>query len=89
VDGPLLSIVMAAFSVAEALRNQPTEGMLELLRACAGQLNIIVSGGTGAGKTTRLSSPATSRTGTDHHQKTPPNCSSTSVCRPDGGTAAN
>ncbi len=59
VDGPLLSIrrfgtdkLMPADLVA---RGAMTQGMLELLEAAVkARLNIIVSGGTGAGKTTML-----------------------------------
>jgi pilus assembly protein CpaF len=59
VDGPLLSVrrfgtdkLMPADLVA---RGAMTQGMLELLEAAVkARLNIIVSGGTGAGKTTML-----------------------------------
>ncbi len=59
VDGPLLSIRRfggAPLQPADLLRNLSlNEGMLELLKACVkGRLNIIISGGTGAGKTTFL-----------------------------------
>lgn len=59
VDGPLLSIRRFAgdpLQPADMLRNQVlTEGMLELVKACVrARLNIIISGGTGAGKTTFL-----------------------------------
>jgi len=59
VDGPLLSIRRFRrdrLSHAELVKNLTlTPGMLELLKACVkARLNIIVSGGTGAGKTTML-----------------------------------
>ena len=59
VDGPLLSIRRFRrdrLSAPELVKNLTmTEGMLELLKACVkARLNIIVSGGTGAGKTTML-----------------------------------
>ncbi|MBV9156999.1 MAG: CpaF family protein [Acidobacteriaceae bacterium] len=59
VDGPLLSIRRFGsdpLQPADLLRNQSlTEGMLELVKACVrARLNIIISGGTGAGKTTFL-----------------------------------
>src|SRR5581483_9324423 len=59
VDGPLLSIRRFGadpLQPADLLRNQSlTEGMLELLKGCVkARLNVIISGGTGAGKTTFL-----------------------------------
>jgi pilus assembly protein CpaF len=59
VDGPLLSIRRFGadpLQPADMLRNLSlTEGMLELVKACVrARLNIIISGGTGAGKTTFL-----------------------------------
>jgi len=59
VDGPLLSIRRFGadpLQPADMLRNQSlTEGMLELLKGCVkARLNVIISGGTGAGKTTFL-----------------------------------
>jgi pilus assembly protein CpaF len=59
VDGPLLSIRRfggSPLQPADLLRNLTmTEGMLELVKACVrARLNIIISGGTGAGKTTFL-----------------------------------
>ncbi len=59
VDGPLLSIRRFGadpLQPADLLRNVSlTEGMLELLKACVkARLNVIISGGTGAGKTTFL-----------------------------------
>lgn len=59
VDGPLLSIRRfggAPLQPADLLRNLSlNEGMLELLKAAVkARLNIIISGGTGAGKTTFL-----------------------------------
>ncbi|MBV8827667.1 MAG: CpaF family protein [Acidobacteriaceae bacterium] len=59
VDGPLLSIRRfggSPLQPADLLRNLSlTEGMLELAKACVkARLNIIISGGTGAGKTTFL-----------------------------------
>jgi pilus assembly protein CpaF len=59
VDGPLLSIRRFGgdpLQPADLLRNTSiTEGMLELVKACVrARLNIIISGGTGAGKTTFL-----------------------------------
>ncbi|MBV8707610.1 MAG: CpaF family protein [Acidobacteriaceae bacterium] len=59
VDGPLLSIRRfggSPLQPADLLRKMSlTEGMLELLKACVkARLNIIISGGTGAGKTTFL-----------------------------------
>lgn len=59
VDGPLLSIRRFGghpLQPADLLRNLSiTENMLELLKACVrARLNIIISGGTGAGKTTFL-----------------------------------
>jgi pilus assembly protein CpaF len=59
VDGPLLSIRRfggSPLQPADLLRNLSlNEGMLELLKACVkARLNIIISGGTGAGKTTFL-----------------------------------
>ena len=59
VDGPLLSIRRFGSSPlqpADLLRNLSlTEGMLELVKGCVkARLNIIISGGTGAGKTTFL-----------------------------------
>ncbi len=59
VDGPLLSIRRfggAPLQPADLLRKLSlTEGMLELVKACVkARLNIIISGGTGAGKTTFL-----------------------------------
>lgn len=71
VDGPLLSIRRFGgdpLQPADMLRNLSlNEGMLELLKACVkARLNIIISGGTGAGKTTFLNMlsgfiPATER----------------------------
>jgi pilus assembly protein CpaF len=71
VDGPLLSIRRFGgdpLQPADLLRNLSlTEGMLELVKACVrARLNIIISGGTGAGKTTFLNMlssfiPATER----------------------------
>ncbi len=59
VDGPLLSIRRFGgdpLQPADLMRNLSlTEGMLELLKGCVkARLNIIISGGTGAGKTTFL-----------------------------------
>ncbi len=59
VDGPLLSIRRFGtdpLQPADLLRNLSlTEGMLELLKgAVKARLNVIISGGTGAGKTTFL-----------------------------------
>jgi pilus assembly protein CpaF len=59
VDGPLLSIRRFGgdpLQPADLLRNLSlTEGMMELVKACVrARLNIIISGGTGAGKTTFL-----------------------------------
>jgi len=59
VDGPILSIRRFGSSPlqpADLLRNLSlTEGMLELVKGCVkARLNIIISGGTGAGKTTFL-----------------------------------
>ena len=59
VDGPLLSIRRFGGSPLQAVdltRNLSlTDGMLELVKACVkARLNIIISGGTGAGKTTFL-----------------------------------
>jgi pilus assembly protein CpaF len=59
VDGPLLSIRRFGgdpMQPADLLRNcSLTEGMLELVKGCVrARLNIIISGGTGAGKTTFL-----------------------------------
>ncbi len=59
VDGPLLSIRRFGadpLQPADMLRNLSlTEGMLELLKGCVkARLNVIISGGTGAGKTTFL-----------------------------------
>jgi pilus assembly protein CpaF len=59
VDGPLLSIRRFGgdpLQPADLLRNVSlTEGMLELVKGCVkARLNIIISGGTGAGKTTFL-----------------------------------
>ena len=59
VDGPLLSIRRfggAPLQPVDLLRNQSiTDPMMEVLRACVkARLNIIISGGTGAGKTTFL-----------------------------------
>jgi pilus assembly protein CpaF len=59
VDGPLLSIRRFRrdrLSHGDLVKNLTlTAGMLELLKACVkARLNIIVSGGTGAGKTTML-----------------------------------
>ncbi|MDQ2775105.1 MAG: CpaF family protein [Acidobacteriota bacterium] len=59
VDGPLLSIRRfggSPMQPADLLRNLSlTEGMLDLLKGCVkARLNVIISGGTGAGKTTFL-----------------------------------
>jgi pilus assembly protein CpaF len=59
VDGPLLSIRRFGadpLQPADLLRNLSlTEGMLELVKGCVkARLNVIISGGTGAGKTTFL-----------------------------------
>ncbi len=59
VDGPLLSIRRFGgdpLQPADLMRNLSlTEGMLELVKSCVkARLNIIISGGTGAGKTTFL-----------------------------------
>ncbi len=59
VDGPMLSIrrfSRVPLQSADMVRSLTwTEGMGELLHACvAARLNIVVSGGTGAGKTTIL-----------------------------------
>ncbi len=59
VDGPLLSIRRFGgdpLQPSDLLRKLTlTDGMLELLKACVkARLNIIISGGTGAGKTTFL-----------------------------------
>ena len=59
VDGPLLSIRRFGgdpLQPGDLLRNMSlTEGMLELVKGCVkARLNIIISGGTGAGKTTFL-----------------------------------
>ncbi len=59
VDGPLLSIRRFGadpLQPADMIAKQSmTEGMLDLLKACVkARLNIIISGGTGAGKTTFL-----------------------------------
>ncbi len=59
VDGPLLSIRRfggSPLQPVDLLRHQSiTEPMLQLLKACVkARLNIIISGGTGAGKTTFL-----------------------------------
>jgi pilus assembly protein CpaF len=59
VDGPLLSIRRfggSPLQPVDLLRNQSiTEPMLECMKACVkARLNVIISGGTGAGKTTFL-----------------------------------
>ncbi len=59
VDGPLLSIRRfggSPLQPVDLIRNQSiTDPMIELLKACVkARLNIIISGGTGAGKTTFL-----------------------------------
>jgi pilus assembly protein CpaF len=59
VDGPLLSIRRFGgdpLQPADLMRSLSlTEGMLDLLKACVkARLNMIISGGTGAGKTTFL-----------------------------------
>jgi pilus assembly protein CpaF len=59
VDGPLLSIRRFGrnpLTAEDLVRNLTlTPGMLELLKACVrSKLNIIISGGTGTGKTTLL-----------------------------------
>jgi pilus assembly protein CpaF len=59
VDGPLLSIRRFGadpLQPADLIRKMSlTEGMLDLVKACVkARLNIIISGGTGAGKTTFL-----------------------------------
>jgi pilus assembly protein CpaF len=59
VDGPLLSIRRFGsdpLQPADLLRNLSlTEGMLEVVKGCVkARLNLIISGGTGAGKTTFL-----------------------------------
>jgi pilus assembly protein CpaF len=59
VDGPLLSIRRFGsdpLQPADLLRNLSlTEGMLELVKGCVkARLNVIIAGGTGAGKTTFL-----------------------------------
>ena len=59
VDGPLLSIRRFGadpLQPADMIAKQSmTEGMLDLLKACVkARLNVIISGGTGAGKTTFL-----------------------------------
>ena len=59
VDGPLLSIRRfggSPLQPVDLIRNQSiTDPMLEMLKACVkARLNIIISGGTGAGKTTFL-----------------------------------
>ncbi len=59
VDGPLLSIRRfggSPLQPVDLIRNQSiTDHMLEFLKACVkARLNIIISGGTGAGKTTFL-----------------------------------
>ncbi len=59
VDGPLLSIRRFGTSPlqpVDLIRNQSiTDPMLELLKCCVkARLNVIISGGTGAGKTTFL-----------------------------------
>jgi pilus assembly protein CpaF len=59
VDGPLLSIRRFGgdpLQPADLLRNLSlTEGMLDLVKACVkARMNVIISGGTGAGKTTFL-----------------------------------
>jgi pilus assembly protein CpaF len=59
VDGPLLSIRRFGadpLQPADMIRKQSlTEGMLDLVRSCVkARLNVIISGGTGAGKTTFL-----------------------------------
>ncbi len=59
VDGPLLSIRRFGadpLQPADLLKKQSiTDGMLELVKACVkARLNVIISGGTGAGKTTFL-----------------------------------
>ncbi len=59
VDGPLLSIRRFGtdpLQPADLIRKQSlTDGMLELVKACVkARLNVIISGGTGAGKTTFL-----------------------------------
>ncbi len=71
VDGPLLSIRRfggAPLQPVDLTRNMSlTEAMLEVVKACVkARLNIIISGGTGAGKTTFLNMlsgfiPATER----------------------------
>ena len=74
VDGPLLSIRRfggSPLQPVDLLRNQSiTDPMLELMRAAVkARLNIIISGGTGAGKTTFLNmlSGFISPTGTHRH----------------------
>ncbi|HEY7210784.1 MAG TPA: CpaF family protein [Bryobacteraceae bacterium] len=59
VDGPLLSIRRfggSPLQPVDLIRNQSiTDPMLELLKSCVkARLNIVISGGTGAGKTTFL-----------------------------------
>jgi len=59
VDGPLLSIRRFGtdpLQPADLIKKQSlTDGMLELVKACVkARLNVIISGGTGAGKTTFL-----------------------------------
>ena len=71
IDGPLLSIRRfgrKVLSNEELIKNQTlTPGMLEVLGACVeGRLNIVISGGTGSGKTTFLN--ALSRFLPDHER---------------------
>ena len=70
VDGPMLSIRRfgrVPLRTDDMVRNLTwTEGMCELLHACvAARLNIIVSGGTGAGKTTILNALSSFIPGTE------------------------
>ncbi len=71
IDGPLLSIRRfgrKVLSNEDLIKNQTlTPGMLEVLGACVeGRLNIVISGGTGSGKTTFLN--ALSRFLPDHER---------------------
>ena len=76
LDGPVLSIrrfrtdKLGAQDMVD--RQTLTEPMLDFLKACvAARLNVIVSGGTGAGKTTFLNvlSGFISETGADRHDR--------------------
>jgi pilus assembly protein CpaF len=94
IDGPALTIrkfATEAYDAADLVGSAPGRRSRRLPEACVqGRTNILVSGGTGAGKTTTLNvlSSYIPRTNASSRSRTPPSSAWTAPRRPAGVPAA-